>query len=142
MFLSHVPRITQPKNSVPMSESVSIARFHTDTHESKYRGHPFRISGIFPSTYHRGSVQYEHKPWFQAGLPVASTPPRWYIYGSCILVSHPNVMIQELQCSEGHSTWKDISFCEVWMFFNTVKCRYSNVGSKNPPWLSSIKFLL
>ena len=24
---------------------------HTDTHESDYRGHPFRVSGIFPSTY-------------------------------------------------------------------------------------------
>jgi len=24
---------------------------------SEYRGHPFRVSGIFPSTYHQGSVQ-------------------------------------------------------------------------------------
>ena len=30
----------------------------TDRHESEYRGHPFRVSGIFPSTYHQGSVQY------------------------------------------------------------------------------------
>ena len=30
---------------------------HTDRHESEYRGHPFRVSGIFPSTYHQGSVQ-------------------------------------------------------------------------------------
>ena len=30
---------------------------HTDMHESEYRGHPFRVSGIFPSTYHQGSVQ-------------------------------------------------------------------------------------
>ena len=29
----------------------------TDRHESEYRGHPFRVSGIFPSTYHQGSVQ-------------------------------------------------------------------------------------
>ena len=48
----------------------SVARVHTDTqthrqthrqtdrHESEYRGHPFRVSGIFPSTYHQGSVQY------------------------------------------------------------------------------------
>ena len=30
---------------------------HTDTHKSEYRGHPFTVSGIFPSTYHQGSVQ-------------------------------------------------------------------------------------
>ena len=30
---------------------------HTDRHESEYRGHPFRVSGIFPSTYHQGAVQ-------------------------------------------------------------------------------------
>ena len=29
----------------------------TQTHESEYRGHLFRVSGIFPSTYHQGSVQ-------------------------------------------------------------------------------------
>ena len=36
----------------------SVARdTHTDTQESEYRGHPFRVSGMFPSTYHQGSVQ-------------------------------------------------------------------------------------
>ena len=29
---------------------------HTHTHESEYR-YPFKVSGIFPSTYHQGSVQ-------------------------------------------------------------------------------------
>ena len=29
----------------------------TDRHESEYIGHPFRVSGIFPSAYHQGSVQ-------------------------------------------------------------------------------------
>ena len=29
----------------------------TDTHESDYRGHPFRVSRVFPSTYHQGSAQ-------------------------------------------------------------------------------------
>ena len=33
-----------------------IACGQTDTHESEYRGQPFRVSGIFPSTYHQGSV--------------------------------------------------------------------------------------
>ena len=30
----------------------------TDTHESDYWGHPLRVSGFFPSTYHQGSAQY------------------------------------------------------------------------------------
>ena len=30
---------------------------NTDRHTSGYRGHPFGISGIFPSTYHQGSVK-------------------------------------------------------------------------------------
>ena len=29
----------------------------TDRHESEYWGHPFRVSGFFPSTYHQGSAQ-------------------------------------------------------------------------------------
>ena len=28
----------------------------TDTHEREYRGHPFNVSEICPSTYHQGSV--------------------------------------------------------------------------------------
>ena len=42
----------------------SVARLHTqtdtqtNTHESKNRGHLFRVSGVFPSTYHQGSAQY------------------------------------------------------------------------------------
>ena len=30
----------------------------TDTHESDYRGHPFRVSGVLPSTYHQGLAIY------------------------------------------------------------------------------------
>ena len=37
--------------------SVARLHTHTDTHRSEYRGHPFRVSRIFPSTYHQGSVQ-------------------------------------------------------------------------------------
>ena len=60
------PKVTQPKNEVPMSKSVlgsscTDGQTHrqtvTDTHKSEYRGHPFRLSGLFPSTYHPGSVQ-------------------------------------------------------------------------------------
>ena len=41
----------------------SVARGHTDTHkhthESEYR-YPFKVSGIFPSTYQQGSVQLKY----------------------------------------------------------------------------------
>ena len=33
------------------------ANGRTDTHESENRGHPFRVSGVFPSTYDQGSAQ-------------------------------------------------------------------------------------
>ena len=35
----------------------SVALQQTHRHESEYRGYPFRVSGIFPSTYHQGAVQ-------------------------------------------------------------------------------------
>ena len=35
-----------------------VAREQTDGHESDYCGHPFRVSGVFPTTYHQGSAQY------------------------------------------------------------------------------------
>ena len=40
---------------------VACLRTHKRTDrqtQSEYRGHPFRVSGIFPSTYNQGSVQY------------------------------------------------------------------------------------
>ena len=37
--------------------SVARERIDTHTHESDYCGHPFRVSGVFPSTYHQGSAQ-------------------------------------------------------------------------------------
>ena len=36
---------------------MQIGRY-TDRHEGWYRGHPFRVSRILPSTYNQGSVQY------------------------------------------------------------------------------------
>ena len=34
---------------------------HRQTHrQSDYWGHPFRVSGFFPSTYHQGSAQFRH----------------------------------------------------------------------------------
>ena len=38
-----------------------VARRQTHTHESDYCGHPFRVSGVFPSTNHQGSAQYRHQ---------------------------------------------------------------------------------
>ena len=29
----------------------------SDRHERECRGHPFRVSGMFPSIYHQGSVK-------------------------------------------------------------------------------------
>ena len=46
-FLSNVLRIIQPKNQVPRLKVCSVARGHTDKHESEYRGQPFRVSGFF-----------------------------------------------------------------------------------------------
>ena len=52
-----------PKNQVPRSKGVTCIPLtdrqtdrQTDTLESDYRVHPFRVSGVFPSTYHHGSA--------------------------------------------------------------------------------------
>ena len=51
-------------------QTYSQADTQPDRHESEYRGHPYRVSGFFPSTYHHGSVQKCHgvkrqkKYWF------------------------------------------------------------------------------
>ena len=57
--------ITPHKNCFPRSKSMlgsPCARTdtHTETLESEYRVHPVRDSGMFPSTYHQGSVQYQY----------------------------------------------------------------------------------
>ena len=36
----------------------------TDTHESDYWMHPFRVSGVFPSTYHQRSDQKNDFSWY------------------------------------------------------------------------------
>ena len=44
-----------------------VPRVQTDTHESEYRGHHFRVSRFFPSTYHQGSVQKNADPKTRPG---------------------------------------------------------------------------
>ena len=49
VFLSHVPRIIQPKNQVPRPKGVPCSP-STDRHthtQSDYCGHPFKVSGFF-----------------------------------------------------------------------------------------------
>ena len=48
------------KKKVPRAKG-GLCSPRTDRHkhiQSEYRGHPFRVLGMFPSTYHQGSVQY------------------------------------------------------------------------------------
>ena len=54
-------RFSQPKYQIPMWKIATDTQTHRhiDTHGSEYRGHPLRVSGFFPSTYHQGSVQYD-----------------------------------------------------------------------------------
>ena len=54
---SHIPGSLNPKIRFLGLKVCSVAREHTDTHESDYCGHPFRVSGVFPSTYHQESAQ-------------------------------------------------------------------------------------
>ena len=77
-----------PKNQVPRSKGV-LCSLVTHRHESEYSGHPFRVSGIYPSTYHQGSIQqvnlrhlntdlssawiHQHRRW---KTPYILRPPR------------------------------------------------------------------
>ena len=46
-----------PKIRFLSQKVCSVARVQTDTHESENIGYPgFRVSGLFPSNYHQGSV--------------------------------------------------------------------------------------
>ena len=49
-----------PKITFLCQKVCSVAREQTDTHTRKWiQMTPFRDSGIYPSTYHQGSVQYK-----------------------------------------------------------------------------------
>ena len=59
-----------------------VGRSRTDT-KDEYRGHPFRVSGIFPSTYHQGSVQY-----FLLSFPLTGGNIKRNVSGLCQSTSH------------------------------------------------------
>ena len=47
-----------PKIRFLGQKMCSVAWLQTDRHEIDYCGHHFRVSGVFPSTYHQRSAQY------------------------------------------------------------------------------------
>ena len=55
IFSPYFQRITQPPKKVPRLKGVPCSPF-TDR-QSDYCGHPFRVLGIFPSSYHQGLLQ-------------------------------------------------------------------------------------
>ena len=55
-----------------------VARGHTDTHVSEYRGHPFRVSGYFSTMHHQGPVQsFQDFRNFSSNLSPARNGPIW-----------------------------------------------------------------
>ena len=78
-FLSHIPRITQPKNQVPSSKCVLCSLLTdrwSDRHESEYRGRPFKVSGIFLSSKIdpiHNSIQFKNMFTFCNSTSVEST---------------------------------------------------------------------
>ena len=49
-----------PKIRFLVEKVCPVACLHTDRQtdrQSDYCGHPFRVSGFYPSTYHQGSAQ-------------------------------------------------------------------------------------
>ena len=63
-----ITSIIYGKNLVPGSKGVLCSlRTDTQTHTKVNAPHPFRVSGICPSTYHQGSFQYVHK-WMMQGF--------------------------------------------------------------------------
>ena len=49
---------TQKSGSQAKKRALQPAYRQTDRHESDYCGNPFRVSGVFPSTYHQGSARF------------------------------------------------------------------------------------
>ena len=58
-------RFSQPKygsfNNNKHNAELQRTALGTDRHESEHRGHPFRVSGIVPSTYHQNRKKTNHR---------------------------------------------------------------------------------
>ena len=49
--------LLKPKIRFLGQKMSSVAHMQTHRHKSEKRGHTFRVSELFPSTYHQGSIQ-------------------------------------------------------------------------------------
>ena len=67
-----------PKSRFLCQKVCSVARKQTHRHEREYRGHPFKVSRICPSTYHLGSVQFQ-KSSICKGRPTGFSQPKYHI---------------------------------------------------------------
>ena len=79
-FFSHVPGSLNPKITFLGQKVWPVARARADgqtDRQSDYWGHPFRVSGFFPSTYHQGSAQ---QATFRPGFPFLSLSDKWVIF--------------------------------------------------------------
>ena len=59
------PKDDSGQKYIPMSKTVLCSLLtdrQTDAHKSDYWKQPFRVSGVFPSTYHQGSARKD-KNW-------------------------------------------------------------------------------
>ena len=86
----------------------------TDRHESENRGHPFRVSGIFPSTYHQGSVQHPFR--------VSGIFPSAYHQGSVQLIHHVHV--------HAHINWDKLPIDICW--HNTSQVNLATLMGRQP----------
>ena len=58
-FWKYLSIMCTEKTVISSSRTETQRHRQTDRHESENRGHPFRVSGVFPSTYHQGSDQLQ-----------------------------------------------------------------------------------
>ena len=124
-FLPHVPRITQPKNKVPRSKGM-LCSPSTDTHESGYCGHPFKVSGIFPSTYHQGSAQFlvnHNSIVFWVIITILFKIDMCHLLITFLVILSP-VFIQQLQ--NVLILWSDIKMSDV--FLDCLQLSWSPSG--------------
>ena len=91
--------LTQKLGSSVKRCAMQPAYRQTHGHGSEYRGHPFMVSGIFPSAYHQGSIQksgfvtFLLEPWC-VFLNRQATYLSYYVFG------HGFLSLQTLKLNE------------------------------------------